>query len=295
MKKNQQLGFSGLHLLLALSLPFVLAFLLGCKRAKEERADLGPEVSGEAIDQALAKAIAGASLRDLRKDQSVQFSILRRIENADTVMLMGSTAVNVMAARDSDDGSETKYTMRIVKTYRRDDGSFREIQSEDPIVVENPGSTSSASNFAPLVTHSASAHELKASFLQSWAKSVTAKAGESQPASRVTFHHLRESDEIMPVPDRVKNRANCGGVNNCEMHVHIIHFDLVSWFSDTDYQKVTLDFGFSLDTPLLPFGDSGSFDQLTGLLMLDCRSTYVQFESRNVYVRDCMTLDDLQK
>jgi hypothetical protein len=44
---------------------------------------------------------------------------------------------------------------------------------------------------------------------------------------------------------------------------------------------------------MIPFGRD--FDQYSGLLVADCRSTYIPLETRTVYVRDCLTLDDFKK
>ncbi len=81
--------------------------------------------------------------------------------------------------------------------------------------------------------------------------------------------------------------------NPCALEVRYIRFDMVQWYDDGTASKVALDFGFSVQPPFLPFGED--FDQLSGLMVLDCRSTYIPIEGRTVFLRDCMTLDDFDK
>jgi hypothetical protein len=285
MKKPNTLAFAGLHLLLTLSLPFVLVFLFGCKRAKEEKADLGPEVSADAIDAALSKAITGATLDGLHVGEYLNYVVLRRLENADSVMLMGGTNVAIIDAQDSANQTQTKYTLQINKTYRKDDGSFQNVATEDALVVKKPGAAAIPMS---LIAPPQKPLRLSAKSLTAWAAStVSAKAG------RTSFHRLRESDDVIDPPDKVRSKPDCGGLVGCRIPVHYIKFDLVQWFSDSEYQKIALQFGFSLRTPFLPFGEG--FDQFSGLMVIDCRSTYVQLETRNVFVEDCQQLEDFQK
>ena len=68
---------------------------------------------------------------------------------------------------------------------------------------------------------------------------------------------------------------------------------MAQWENETDFQKVSLDFAFSLNPPFLPFG--ADFEQLSGIMVTDCRATYIPIEGRTVYVRSCKTLEDFQK
>ncbi|NJL26001.1 MAG: hypothetical protein HC902_13105, partial [Calothrix sp. SM1_5_4] len=112
----------GLHVLLALALPFLLTLLMGCKKAKEEKEDLGPEVGPESIDQALGKAIQGAKLEPLRVGQYLDYGVVRRLENEESVITLGATRAEVIAQKESEHG--VTYTIKIARSSREADGSF---------------------------------------------------------------------------------------------------------------------------------------------------------------------------
>lgn len=264
------LWWSGLHLLMALSLPLLLVVLVGCKKAKAKREDLGPEISSETINEALSKAAEGASITTLAKGQNVRYSHTRRIENEETVIDMGERRVEVIDRQDTK--TEARFTMRIVDKERLDNGDYRTVITEDSQWVDK------------LTTGSL----LPAGHVQ--ALGVQASSGK---AGKITFHHLFEEDAIVDPPLAMKLRADCGGLSPCQLRVHYLQFDMALWEDDTNYQKITFDFAYSLDTPFLPFGEY--FELLNGVLITDCRSTFVPLQSRTVYVRDCYSLEDFKK
>jgi hypothetical protein len=274
----------GLHLALALTLPLALALLVGCKKAKEEKADLGPEVAPELIDEALSKAVYGASLDGLRVGEYIDYAIERRLENEESTITLGGTNVSVIDAEENN----TKYTLRITRSFRRNDGSFQVVTGEDVIRV-NPSAPASLS----LPPESAALNPSALSAARLTNEALARASADGENPRRVTFHRLRESDGVEPAPAKVRLKPDCGGLSPCEIPVHYIQFDMVTWSSDDDYQKMSLDFAFSRKTPFLPFGED--FDQLSGLLVIDCRSLYVDIGTRDVYVRDCQQLDDFQK
>lgn len=282
------IGLGSVHFLLTLLIPVFLIFMLSCKKAKEERADLGPEVAAESVDDALAKAMDGANLDNLHVGEYLNYVVLRRIENGEQVMVLGGTNISIIDAQDNDAQTETRFTLQINKAYRKNDGSFRNITTEDPLIVEK-----SQALVAPASLRALSPAKINIQALEQWAKSQPRASVLDDQPKRVSFHRLREGEESIDPPAKVRARADCGGLTDCKIPTHFIRFDLVSWYSDTDYQKVAFDFAFSQHTPFLPFG--AGFDQLSGALVTDCRSTYVQLESRNVYVRDCQQIDDFQK
>lgn len=255
---------------------------LSCQRAKEEKADLGPQATGEEIDHALALAVGRSSLAGMHVGQYVNYSILRRLENSENVIVLGTVNVNVANADKSGDPTQTKYTLEIAKSYRQENGGFQTVLSEEPLVVDH-GSA--------LTSQTLTADAIRIAQATVRARGVAGVLA-AQP-KKVTYHKLRSSTGTMPVPERVAGRSGCGGVSPCELPVRYLRFDIVAWYTDTDYQKVSLDFAFSSSTPWIPFGKE--FDQLSGILIADCRSTYVPVEDRNVYVRDCQQLDDFQK
>jgi hypothetical protein len=273
--------WAGLHLLFTLCLPLLLVVLVGCKQAKAKREDLGPEVSTDAIDTALAKAMQTTTLDSLTVNQYVDYSHTRRIENEETVTDLGRRRVDVIDRQDS--STEARFTMRIEETQVLSDGkgTRRTIVTEDSLSLRK---TDTDAVPQALRVQSASAPVLSAEKL---AAAVDGKAGT------ITFHHLQESDATIDPPPAIKMRADCGGLPSCQMHVHYIQFDMVLWEDGTNYQKISFDLAFSADSPYLPYGED--FAQLNGALIMDCRSTFIPLPARTVYVRDCYSLEDFKK
>lgn len=273
-----------LHLTMALVLPVVLFTLVGCMKGKAKKEDLGPEVSPEAIDQALSKAIGTGDVTRTAVGQYLLYSTVRRLENADSVITLGGTRVEVLDRQDKDADPLANFTLRITQSTRMGDGSFETTQSESPLTFRKPATATSLA--------------LPSSLRRLNAKAIVERAMEETPLGgggpvKTTFHHLQESSATIDPPPTVKAKSNCGGLNPCQLDVRYVQFDLVMWSSDTDYQKVALDFAFTSQVPFLPYGQDDQ--QLSGLLLTDCRSTYVPIEKRTVYVRDCLNLDDFQK
>lgn len=301
--KKSTLWLRGLHVALGLSLPFVLAFLMGCKRAKEEKGELGPEASAQAVEAAINAAVSGRTLSTLKMGQFVEYSNVRRIENQEGTYTLGSLHVKVLSAEENTAKTETKYIFEITRTSRTSSGSFdTKITETDPWIVpkDPPPSTTSfgANKIAEIRNDMAKvrqmARERAIAKASAGAKTmpVTPMAEEGEPSA--TFHNLRVSDGVVAAPGGVASKPGCGGLPNCEMHVRYVRFDIVDWYSATDYQKVSIDFAFSLEPPYLPISRE-FFDLLNGILVTDCRSTTVPIEERKVYVRDCKQLENYQK
>ncbi len=271
----------GVHLGLALSLPLIVIVLFGCTKIKEEKADFGTEVTGEDIDRALGKAIGDASLAGLALNQYIDYDVTRRIENEDTTTNLGGTRVEV--THQADNGDYNTFTLEIKKTNRVSGGNFETIISEEPLKIRKP----TLMNLGLVAVPAQRVQKISAMGLAAEAMA------EERKVTRVSYHNLSEFTEATLPPRAVASRAGCGGLNPCVMSVRYIRFDMVQWYADGGTSKVSLDFGFSVQPPYLPFGEN--FDQFSGLLVVDCRSTYVPIESRTVFVRDCMTLEDFQK
>ncbi len=90
-----------LHFATMLLTPVLISLLLsGCIKAKEEPADLGPEVAAEQIDLALSKAVRGVSLADTAVGQYVSYSVVRRLENGEITEMLGADAALIGEVTD---------------------------------------------------------------------------------------------------------------------------------------------------------------------------------------------------
>lgn len=265
----------GLHALLGLSIPFLLAFMIGCKKAKATKEDLGPEIDPDSISQALGKAVSEANLDNLSVGQFTEYAFTQRIENEEGARTLGGSRVEVLKREEVD--NTFKYTLRITRAERLSNGDWDTTVTEEPLILEKPSAMSllmtperpsplSANRFIPFA---------------------------DRPVKRQTYHKLKEFTGTLPAPYRARMRTDCGGLAPCEIPVRYVSFDIVEWYDDENYRKLSLDLGFSTSTPFIPFGDG--FEKLNGLLVLNCRATYIPVEGRNYYVRQCATLEDLQR
>lgn len=269
----------GLHFLSALVIPFVLIAMMSCVKAKEEKADLGPEVAADEIDFALGKAIHGASYSGTALNQYIHYDIVRRLESEENTINMGYTKVNVFDKIETSD--QTRFSLKIEKASRNSDNTFEILQIEEPLVVKKN----------PIVPNLLVSPTTPGGLS---AQSIAKTSAVAKKPTRSSFHRLRTSDGFLEVPNAVKAKPDCGGISPCEIPVKYVQFDLVQWYNDETYQKISIDFAFSTKTPYLPFGESLD-DQLNGVLVADCRATVVPVEGRTVYVRDCLNLTDFQK
>lgn len=280
MKSRRPWLLHGLHLVLACSVPVVLTLLLSCMKAKPVKEDLGPEVPPSAINDALSRMMQQSSLNKLAVGQYLDYTTTRRIENDDSTTTLGERRVEVID-RQNTSTDQSVYTLRITDTNRDQTGNFSSVVSEDSIQLDTSGSSSSTSA-ANILSNS--------EFMKTYVRALDSSAPTAQ---RISYYHLNESDGVIDAPPSVAARAGCSGLNPCNIPVHYVQFEMVLWQDAINYQKIDFSFAFSLATPYIPFGSA--FSQLTGLLVVNCQSTYLPVEGTTVYVRDCSAIDDFQK
>lgn len=272
----------GLHTLLALALPAILFLVVsGCMKAHEQKEDLGPEVSSDTILDAVDRMQSQATFDNLKVGQYVMYVDTRRIENADNAMVMGAKRIDVIDRVDTAD--EAHFTLKVANSILLNEGKYESTISEQPLWLTKVSSV--ANSVSTLGLKSPPRKITVASLAHS--RDVTVEEPQ-----KITFHHMRESDGVVPASATLQARSDCAGLKPCEIPAHFLHFDMVIWEDSSKYQKITFDFAYSLKTPFLPLGNN--FDQLDGLIVADCRATYVPVQNRTVYVRDCLTLDDFQ-
>ncbi len=283
------MGFSmRLRDTLTVILPFVLMFLLGCEiiqKAEEEDGSeaYGPEVTDDQLDLALSKAVHGYTIDNTEVGQFVETVDVRRLENEDQVTTLAGMRVEIDSKEvieDTEDQQTVHYHLNIFDSVRLPDGSFETKNTGDTLEVTR------SKNSAPSVM----AMDGAAQYFENKAL----KNFRARPAAkRVTKHNLKTYSQRVEVPPSVKGRPGCGGVASCSILVHYIEYDFVEWDENNRPLKIHLDFGFSVDTPFIPFGDG--FEKLTGLMVKFCRSTYIPITGRTVYVRDCNNVENFQR
>lgn len=264
-----------LHFLMALSLPLILSVLLmGCIKAKEEPADLGPEYSEDQIDLALSKAVHGTVLVPA-VGQFTTYVATRRLETEENTLSLGALKAEVFKKDDPDPNNPDidTFRMRITQSTRLEDGTYETVQKEDVLQLKNSSSlTAAVLNQTP-----------------------TGRAAALEESDRRTYHNLVEISDTIDVPPLVKQRPGCGGIPSCKIPVKLVKYDIVDWKSKDEFRKLAIALTFSQATPYLPFGKSNSMDQFNGVLINNCVGQLAYVVGRTIFVRDCFDLADFQK
>jgi hypothetical protein len=292
-------SWTSLHVGLVMLLPFLLSFFLGCKKVESKPEDLGPVTDVREIESALSKIVSDASFDGIDVGRFAYATFTQRLENNEVVENLGDLLVTVAARKDPNDvpDNEVHFILRIDRQERLPDQKFEKTQTEETLKLRRAGLLAlldrSGVSALTEVGSFASAGSLLTAASVDAVKSRSLQASQRPPV-RTTFHRFRQSTGVVPVPASARARPNCGGVASCQLNVHYMQFDIVSWYSDTEYQKVSVDWAFSTDTPFLPFGERLD-DQLFGMMLTGCASTYVSIPDRRVYVRQCWNLEDFQK
>jgi len=267
----------GLHFLCALMIPLILLNVMGCLKAKEEKADLGPEASMDQLEVALMNAVSGRSLASTSVGDFASYSIVRRLESEEATINMGSSRVEVVAEVPGTGwaAGTTTFKLRVDDYTRNNSNGYDHKAMQGDLVLKTgpilPAFLGSSEHYT----------------------AATAQARAAKP-TKATFHNLSTSKETVEAPKAVQAKPGCGGLSPCELQVNIVQFDLVTWFDDDSYQKIAFDLAFNNKTPFLPYGDA-YVDQPLGHLITKCLATLVPVDGRTVYVRDCLSLEDFQK
>jgi hypothetical protein len=258
-----------LHFVAALGLPLVLLILLSaCKKAHEERSGLGTEATSQDLDNIVAKAIRGASLAQLQKNQMIVYENNRRLAGQDATSLLGSHLATVIDRQDTD---TSQITIHHAEMIRKTD-SFFNLEYEDTLQVPII-KTSEIGSLMAKATHANDFETLALSRLTTPLKT--------------TFHNLRTSEADIAAPEDAAKRANCGGLANCKLHVTYIQYDEIKWYSDSDYDRYRYDFAFTSDLPYM--------NGLLGVMVNGCVGMNVPVGNRRIFVRDCQFLRDFSK
>lgn len=257
-----------LHTILALLLPIALVILMGCRKAKEEKGDLGPQTESEVIDKAINDAVGPISIADLKKDQILHYELNRRIVGQETTLLMGSHRLEVVDRTDRPDLNATLITLKHDERIRHENG-FKRVVSEDTIPV--PLQATIEEGF-----HVGDNHV-----------STMAVVRAQERANRVTYHNLAVSKGTVAPPTDGAQRPGCGGLSPCSLPVTFVSYDEVRWYPSGDYDKFHFDFAFTNKLPYMA--------QAFGVMLTGCVAQHVPIGEFRYYVRDCQYLVDYKK
>jgi hypothetical protein len=279
-----------LHFLLALSLPLVLMFLLGCDpKYKGEKVDYGPETPADEINKAIAEGVGDIDPTAVKPGEFVHYAKTQSINNDPVPMIMTDTSRTVTSRQET----ATEISVNIVQhevTYQTD-GTNSTVSREFPIVFEKQSATSS-SLFATgylrkqrneLVNSAREVLDLMVDGLSS--KSGVIHALEN---SHITYHNFKSTTEEAPPPPAVQKQDSCGRVSNCRLRIHKISFDQVFWEGDVG-TRVSIEAAVSPDVPAMgtPY---------YGVFYSQCVSQTIPVgeSSTRVLVKQCTNLEDFK-
>lgn len=257
---------------------FLLMSVTGCEKDSGVPVDYGPEMSEEAITDALVSAVPRLIPEDIKAGQFVHESHSQQISQG-SVSIVSDKYLTVLAREDYEQAIGVN--IREHALYYTQDGQYKKESREGPLY------------FARTQT-------LALSALSALSKISLHASSDSQ--TRVTFHRLTSREEEVSAPPLVRKQADCGGLLNpsnpdCKMRVRTVSYDAVVWNSSQG-DRIRIEYKFSPDVPfftgrLYNANSDGNF--IPGL-MSQCITQLVQVpKSRSkVLVEECTRLENFR-
>lgn len=238
------LGFSILHVLGTLAIPALIFLLTSCIKKEDDKIDDGPEVSAQQVGLAFSNAASGKTLADSKKGDWSLIETTQRIFTGQPEIagLTSKEMVNMVENGDL-------YDLQILK-------SVYDYAQTPPVVsnqsIENcqvlkDGSQHSCA-YSPMIAST----KLVGPDLSAYHFSRTNNNNEIQAMAGGTssYHNLSVTQKTSEPPALVKNRANCGNVPGCLLHITTIEFDEIR-IEDGERTRYHHEFDFSKDAPFL--------------------------------------------
>lgn len=259
-------SLSAIHFLLAIFIPVLLFVLAGCKKAHEEKADLGAQVDPQEIQKVLDTVQNRVDINSLKANQQISYELNRRFVGQDNTYLLGSHQLQVLNRTSRSDLGLDLATILHNETIRKED-HFDQLKFEQTIPLKTPNATLQPGQ--PLVP------------------GIQASAHMASDVRSVTYHNFETSTGKVQPPDKALARPNCAGLSPCELNVTYIKYDEVIWNADSSYDTVHYDFSFTSDLPYM--------GGLMGLMVAGCVSQNVPIGQYRYLVRDCQYITDVSK
>lgn len=263
-QKNDITWWMILHFLLALSLPLILWGLVGCvQEPKLSEPNIGKQEKAEDILAVINEIFLQRDPDSLELGQAVLYETNLRVNSTDSVHLLAETLEQVIDIE--------KTPSLIHATVAQVDIDYTvdppdTLISEYIISIERP----TPSHLYPKVTSSLQEKQPLNHL------STLSLYPQEEEAQRITYHNLQVSQGSQSPPTLVREKENCGDVPNCQLRYTQVSYDMVLWYSQTEFKKVAVEFKFSLDTPFL------------GIILSQCNSSV----EGPYFVRICSFLRD---
>lgn len=248
--------FRILHGLLALMIPLLLLFLTGCPSSSTgESINYGPEVSDEAIDDAVIEAIMDADASRIKVGAFVHFASRQILAGGKVNNVVADTGQTIIAKEVEAESINYRIVENKV-TYGYEDGP-RKVSTEFLLSVAT-GLIEPAVNESTVLTRAFGAKSKagQGSFLKTLSlERLLSQLSEQSihPELRTltttrTYHGLKTKTYDGPPPARVREQPNCLGIPECKMTYRQIDFDEVYW-TDGKSERVHYEFVISPQAP----------------------------------------------
>jgi hypothetical protein len=251
-----------IHAFLALLAPFLIFALTGCDlKIEGEPVDYGAVVPFSEISDAINEGVKDIDPSLTKKGAFVHYSTKQYLAAGKVVNVLSDTGLTVTERTEAAQGVELTLIEKRF-TYGAPGEPMKEQAREFTLEFTNE----SASKAAP--------QTLQQSLQQSLQSLLSHEPGQSPGLSpslspvkatsegaRVTFHNLATGTVQLAAPKAVQAQPNCLGLPNCQVTLHNVSFDQVTWLTEGP-QRIHFDFyvspnvpqisGFNM-SPVLPF------------------------------------------
>ncbi|MBX3018330.1 MAG: hypothetical protein KF767_10600 [Bdellovibrionaceae bacterium] len=267
---------------LRLWLPLVALAAAGCMKEPELKADFGPEVTSAEFSSKLSE-IEGPDPYTIKKDEYAYF--IRSTVLQDQVYQLDKRWAYTVTNKTEDANDHIFSFVKETREYVGDQEKISQNQSEVRLTKRSSNTSSlklSQLQFRPTETRTAPIVQMS---------TLTPFAYRPASTEKVTFHNLKLEKTYVPVPDFVKQRANCGGLSSekCRgaLKAFVMTFDQVQW-TGNEGQRFSVLWIFSPD---IPYFGSTMFPSPAGVLK-SCGTTQVPYEGQRVKVTQCDEIKD---
>jgi len=252
----------------------IAGIMTGCLKPPEITQDFGPEVNKALVEKAFTE-LRSASPYRIEVGEFAYMEKLQQVESnpADVIFQRGDTVTGKKEEPDH-------YVLTLVTEIReRMDGALKPSRKETEAILPK---VKSIEQLALETTKNTAPTYLKLTkFEIPLAKSL--KNIEEPALQRVTYHNLNIKTMILPTPDLVKKRSNCGGLStaHCQNGIPSVElsFDKVIW-TERGGDKSSFRFTVSEYSPFLA-------SQLSA-----CVQSKVDFQGQRVRVTQCEFIKD---
>lgn len=257
--------------LVAISIPLLLFGVVGCMKKPDHTPDYGPEVPFSKIEEALDEL----GVSDPMTIEAGEFAYVERTQVLDN----SSPFLTLQRADTITEKTETstQYVFKIVTELNEwIDGAMRSSKTESTATLDKPD-LNAAGRTAPRQGVKPYDNQTRIS-IRSLGPSSEEDEGD------YTFHNLKKEVSLVPIPELVQQRPDCGGLSDCTKSLRALEvsFDRVDWSKSEQGDRTAFKFIVSPDVPYFA-------SQLLG-----CAQAWIDIEGRLYPLLQCEEIRDFK-